>query len=86
METINYAELRKEFAKNNDTVDVSPLITSYASSEDGWAYLETLTTKELLSIKAQLYKDGIESDFVNSKASQGRVVYIVNKALQSALS
>lgn len=85
---LDYKTLKKQYLANphNDTVEVSPLVEAYATAEDGWTYLESLTTKELLAIKAQLFADGIESDYVKADASQGRIVFVVNKALTTALS
>ena len=83
---MDYAQLKKDFAQHNERIDVEPLVQAYVIAEDGWTYLETLTTKELLAIKAQLFKDGIESEFANAQSSQGKLVFVVNKALVTALS
>ena len=83
---IDYTKLRARNTITKELVNVEPLIEAYVESSDGYAYLETLTSKEVLAIKSQLYKDGFATDYTGKDASFKQLVTITNKALQSALS
>lgn len=80
-------KLKAKYQAKNDTVDVEAIVVSYVEAEDGYDYLSTLSTKELIAVRAYLHTNhGIDTDYINSGTKHTRVVYLVNKALKTLLS
>lgn len=78
------SELQQQVADKDPSATAEDLLTAIVEEEDAYTHLLTLTSTDLITINSFLKENGVDTEYIDSKASSKAQAYATLKGLKRA--